>query len=663
MGLNVKLSFTDDAVLELAGEDVSVIRVEFWQAISELYTLTVRLRARASHIELREVVGKVAELGFFKDDKHAIPATFLPKVRGVVRRAHQLSVEETGMSTYEIVIVPPQWLTSLRSVCQIFNEKTAPEVADAIVKKYHKAGILVVNRPIMPPSPTRKREYIVQYNEEDLHLIRRVLAEEGIAFFYEGEALEQWRLSHDTSVLSSKVLAELPLLPAGGAIRHNIDAVLAVEFGPALRPGRQHLRDYRFDNPFFHPTGERQDDGAFELVSLLGRRRYEEGILHEQQGAETVLMSDAARNHQAQMRLEGERRDHDTLVAELNCPLPAGARLMLTGDHPAAGREHLVVRAVSVLVFSDDADTVSVTHSHRVACIPASHPYRPPLLPKPRIHGIQRATVAGTEEIDVDEHGRVLVVFQWDDRARFEQWKGPPETTEPETLRISVAQDWAGPTRGFLTLPRLGDEVAVAYIDGDPDEPIIIGRLYNGRNRAAVKLPDDRTQSVWRSCSSPNGDGFHEIRFEDKLGSEELHIEAERLHTRLVKGDEDVCVGGNRTIAVGGDHREEIVGNMNITVDGDIYQQGANHSINGLAMAEVACTEREEHSAQHSIYTENMLIDATGQVVTSTGLFGVHSGMTSINATGSITLQVGGSSIVISGGSISINAPVVNINS
>jgi type VI secretion system secreted protein VgrG len=246
--------------------------------------------------------------------------------------------------------------------------------------------------------------------------------------------------------------------------------------------------------------------------------------------------------------------------------------------------------------------------------------------------------VAGGEEIDVDEHGRVVVVFQWDDH--WDEWKGPPGTTDPPTRRIAVTQGWAGPQRGLLTIPRLGDEVVVAYIDGDPDEPVIVGRLYNGRNEAAVDLPGDRTQSVWRTQSSPEGDGFHELRFEDKKGAEELHIEAQRLHTRLVKGDEQIDVGGGRTIHVGGSQIVKIGANLDIHAEGNITETAdGSHRIRASTTAVESSQRLEKTNGPHDIVASTVTIQATR-----------------------IDLVAGGSAIRITGDSIIITAPLVYIN-
>jgi len=637
VSIQVRVDFPDGPIAEL--EDATVVRVELWQAISEPFTLTIALRSPADHIDMRQAVARRAEVRFFKDEASGVPHSFLPLVRGMVRRGRQLSREEDGLSTYELVVVPPLWLLSLATKNRIFSHQSAPDMARALAQDFQGQGVMAVPVPRRPSDETRVREYTVQYREDDLTFMQRVLAEDGVAFYFDGEGLEDVLLVANTAVVRSSVHASLPTVAPGGALHGEDDVILDLAFGPSLEPGVQSWRDYSFQNHLFHPEGRAEDDGGFELVDLVGAASYEEGVLHESTGAESTLMSEDGRKLQAATALEARRRRHDVTHAELSCPLPAGAVLSIEGDHAPSSRDQLVIRAVSLLELDGELDGGRLRRVHRVECIPADYPYRPPRVPKPRVHGLQRGTVVGRQEIDVDEHGRVLVLFQWDERKH--DWKGPPEafTAFESTRRIQVAQDWAGPNRGFVTLPRLGDEVVIAYIDGDPDQPVIVGQLYNGLNRASVTLPDARTQSVWRSRSSPQGDGFHEIRFEDQVGSEELHIEAERLHTRLVKGSEQINVGGDRSIEVGGDQDVKIVGDLTIEATNIAEQAKGTHLIEASTTEVKSSSRKEATKGAHAI-------DA-GRVV--------------INA-GEIVLQAGGSVIRVTDGGILIQGPAVDIN-
>jgi type VI secretion system secreted protein VgrG len=384
--------------------------------------------------------------------------------------------------------------------------------------------------------------------------------------------------------------------------------------------------------------------------------------------------------------------------------------LTVTGDHAVAGTPMTVVRARTLVETPDESRGGHVTQEHRLWCVQASHPYRPRPIPKPRIHGIQRATVVGPEHIHVDEHGRVLLAFFWD--ISTDEVSDPQATDLRPTRRVPVSHGWAGPSHGFVTLPRCGDEVLVAYIDGDPDEPVVVGRVYNGVNRGEVKLPDDATQSLWRTQSSPAMDGFHEIRFEDKSGGEELHIEAQRLHTRLVKGaeqvnvqgnrditvdctetevihenhsrtvdgDETVAVGGNRAVKIKGDHTRKVDGTETIVVDGtrdltvggnqmdhfgadwlseasgSIGRNALHHGTVVSGQANVFCASRkEETKGAHDIKAGTVLVNADQT-------FTVLSGAVAIIAD-SIDLVAGGSAISIDAGGVTITGALVRINS
>ncbi|MEZ4442979.1 MAG: type VI secretion system tip protein TssI/VgrG [Polyangiaceae bacterium] len=505
------------------------------------------------------------------------------------------------------------------------------------------AQVLADYREVTPPQRLTEapgeREYTVQYKEADFELMQRVLAEDGYAFYFSGARLDQLLLVADTAAHPSRAHARLPVVAPAQALLGDEDVVQHLAFGPSLRPGVQIYRDYSFRNHLFHPTATARDDGGFAVVELLGASEYQEGVLHEQGTGDTTLLDEEQQRVKAGIRLTERRSRHQILTAELSCMLPAGAVLTLDGDGAPERRDYTVVRAVTLYELGTEDGEERHRQQHRVECLPQDFPYRPPPPPKPRIHGLQRATVIGDQEIDVDEHGRVLVLFQWDERDQA--WRGPPDPF-PSTdfaRRIQAAQDWAGPNRGFVTLPRLGDEVAVAFIDGDPDQPVVVGQLYNGVNRSALRLPDDRTQSVWRSRSSPDGDGFHEIRFEDKAGAEELHIEAERLHTRLVKGSEQIAVGGDRQIDVGGD--------QTVTIRGDLEVEATNITF--------------EAEGKHIILADRTKVESASRSERTKGAHVIEAGSVTVRA-GEIVLQVGGSAIRITSGGIVIQGPVVDIN-
>ncbi|MCC6523980.1 MAG: type VI secretion system tip protein VgrG [Polyangiaceae bacterium] len=655
MGLHFRLEFEDGSPGELDGPGFTVTEVELWQAMSELFHLAVRFRSPAPHVELRQLLGQRVVAHLLRDDAGHAPEHYLPRVAGIVRHARQLVAGEPGaLSTYELVIAPALSLLDLHRGSYIQQRVTAPELVARHFELHNRTSSRKLEPAIDATHGSRRREYVVQYGERNLDHVRRILAEEGIAFYFAGDALRDLKLVSDTT--EDRAAAEgirLPYRPASDALLHDDDVVLEVETGPALRPTHELLRDYHFDNPQFRA------EGAASTVPVPGEESldyvYEEGALHVFDPATKLdrLMEDADRTRRAHERLQAQRRDHAVVTCRTSCPLPVGGVLTVTGEHPMADTELTIVESTTLLRYAEDATGGRVTRLHRARSIPASFPFRPRHLPKPRIHGVQRATVIGPEHINVDEHGRVVLMFYWDVAGDgITEARG---TNLQLTRRVPVAQSWAGSGHGFLAVPRAGDEVLVAYVDGDPDEPVVVGRVYHGTNRVAVALPRDRTQSLWRTESSPEATGFHEIRFEDANGREELHVEAERLYTRKVKGSESTAVGGSRSLVVGGDQSVRIGGDFVTHVAGMRYTKSADDFLVSDGAADVTCGTRAENTTgKHSMHAGTMRIQVDGALA-------AEAGSVTIEAS-TITLRAGGSSIEITDGAITIKAGTVSIN-
>jgi type VI secretion system secreted protein VgrG len=250
--------------------------------------------------------------------------------------------------------------------------------------------------------------------------------------------------------------------------------------------------------------------------------------------------------------------------------------------------------------------------------------FRPDIVtPKPRVWGPQTAIVTGPdgEEIHTDLHGRIKVRFHWDRQHPFD---------DTSSCWVRVAQTWAGPGWGAVVIPRIGMEVVVAFLDGNPDRPLVVGCVYNGANKPPYQLPDEKTKSTFKSQSTPNADGFNEFRFEDAKGSEEVFLHAqkdlnekvENNHTLGVGVDQSYDVGQHQTITVGGDQKITVTGSQFVTVKG-APKKG----------------------------------DFKGSATDVTGKYTVHaSDLIKMDAPNSITLECPGSSIVLEPGKITMTA-------
>jgi len=278
------------------------------------------------------------------------------------------------------------------------------------------------------------------------------------------------------------------------------------------------------------------------------------------------------------------------------------------------------------------------SYANSFTCIPFDVTYRPPrLTPKPVVEGAQTAIVVGPagEEIYTDEHGRVKVQFHWDREG---------ENDENSSCWIRVSQVWAGAGWGAMHIPRIGQEVIVDSLEGDPDRPIITGRVYHGTNTPPYPLPDEKTKSTIKSDSSLGGGGFNEIRFEDKKGDEELYIQAEKDESVLVKNDQTIVVGNNRVIKVAVDHTEEIGGSMSLNVSKTKTETVVINSAETIGVAKELTIGGAYQVSVGAAHNETV----GGAKMEEVGLYKAEAvgGKKSMSVAGSYTKTIGGSESV-----------------
>lgn len=518
-----------------------VRRYEIRSAIAELFEVILEVSLKNPDFDVREVVGHPIRISFEGEP-------YLSRIDGIACRMRQLSSLVEGVSRYEIVVVPPLWLATRRRDHRIFQDASVTDIATRVLAGYGPRIAVPVNRS----SPHPAREYCVQYGETDFDFMSRVLADEGVSFYFDHHQRLSWSAPEPTpSTLTflddtrsaPAIERPVPYVPPGGALEVSEPFVSSVLVSSGIETSMTTLRDYDFERPAFNfestaeATGERfQDEAGLESYT------YEVGQFTSPDDRE-----------RATQLLEEARRSRDVYLLGASFALAAGTRLTLSG-HPAehANCEHLVVASRSRVTVNEDGD-VLVHHSHET--IPAVLRYRPPRRPKPRIHGTQTAFVVGkqlnADEIDVDNYGRVKVRFHWDRRATSVEGK--------PTRFIRVSQGWAGQGYGLVLLPRVGDELVIAFQDGDPDEPIAVGRVHNAVFPSPLTLPDtdDMTVSIWKSRSSPsdkssNEDRFNMIRMQDKSGEEVLELRAQRDFRQETLHDANEKVGHNKSVQVKG---------------------------------------------------------------------------------------------------------------
>jgi type VI secretion system secreted protein VgrG len=358
--------------------------------------------------------------------------------------------------------------------------------------------------------------------------------------------------------------------------------------------------------------------------------------------------------------MQEEEAGHLTCHGEGTCrAFSAGSRFELK-DYPVTlPDKSLILTEVQHIVSvegrysSDSGKHEADKYTNRFVCIPQSVRYRPArLTPRPYMHGPQTAVVTGNdgEEIWTDKYGRVKVLFPWDRRKDDSCW-------------VRVSQDWAGKNWGMINIPRIGQEVLVSFLDGDPDRPLITGRVYNADQMPPYPLPDNGTRSTFKTRSSKGGgtDNYNELRFEDKTGSEQIFLRGEKDLDIQIKNDAREQIGNDRSLVVKNDQKEQIGGDLHGQIQGSQFDD-----VSGDLHLHVGGALNQKTDQTISIEAGQNLYEKSGQNYAHQAGQTIHlkAGMTVVIEAGTeISLQVGGNFIDINPAGVTITGTMVMINS
>jgi type VI secretion system secreted protein VgrG len=430
---------------------------------------------------------------------------------------------------------PKPWLLTRRSNCRVMPAQTAVvDIVQTILSEHGYSDLKIQLSGIYQP-----REYCVQYRETDFNFISRLLEEEGIYYFFEHTA------SSHSMVLCDSLSAHAPM-PGISVINYTASTGLspATEYiydwrlNQEIRPGKYTLKDY----DFLQPSAPLKEE--FILAATHPQHDKE---MYDYPGGYTQ----ASNNGQtyAKIRMEEQRAEFERVQALGNVRnLATGFKFTFAG-YPRTDQnaEHLVVathlqiqiNSYAAYGIPDGGEEFSSSYE----VLNTSFVYRSPrYTPKPVVQGVQTAVVVGNsgDEITTDEYGRVKVQFPWDRLGTNDQ---------NSSCWIRVAQIWAGKNWGGLFIPRIGMEVVVDFLEGNPDNPIIIGCVYNGTQTTPYTLPDNKTQSgiLTRSTTSGGSDTANHLRFEDKKGSEEILLHAEKDFTFEVENNDNQTIGSSKS--------------------------------------------------------------------------------------------------------------------
>ena len=571
--------------------------------------------------------------------------------------------EDTDLWRYEARLSPWLWYLTRESDCRIFQNKTVPDILDKIFDKY--------------PFPVEKRltgsyrqwEYCVQYQETDFNFVSRLMEEEGIFYYFEhAMGRHTLVLCDDVSVLTPcpDGYGSIPYIPHDRVVIADEECVDDVRSWQQVESGGYTADDYDFEKP------------AAELLKRRTQPAQHPHGDHAQYHWPGGYIDPGDGENYARVHLEEIQMPKETVLFQTNARGVAAGRLFTLKSCPRKdlNREYMIV-ATSFYIRDNPYHTGGEGGGSQwrfgVTAQPTSLPYRPlRITPKPLTSGPQTAVVVGPsgEEIHTDKYGRVRVLFHWDQRSEQGD-RGSWPFVEDASCWMRVSQPWAGTKYGAVFLPRVGQEVIVDFIGGDPDQPIVTGRVHNADQMPPWDLPRFKTQSGILTRSTKKGAQLdaNMIRFEDQKGQEEIHIHAQRNLVTVVEKDEFRRVEGHRDVHIVGHHVERVEGNVEILIDGseDVHVGGAKkETVDGAADVHVKGAFRGKADGATSLTSGGSLQAKGGSKIAVEAGTEIHlkGGMKVIIEGGmQVSLKGPGGFIDIGPAGVTIQGTMVKINS
>ena len=602
-------------------DDLILTAFEGEESFSRLFSFRLEMVSENTGLQARDMLGQ--PLSFAVNTPTGAMRTF----SGIIRSFSAGGVTQSNLRYYSAEIVPALWFLTRSSNCKMYHNKKATDIVSEVLREYGVTDFSIVS------SPVPAREYCVQYRETAFDFVSRLMEEEGIFYFFE-HADGSHKLIYGDSTGQYKNMENSTLEyhedENWTGIYHWAKSFAVTTAGYATT-------DYNFEDPGANmkSTANAMGDGikqGSELFDYFGNYMVKSN-------GDTLAGIHAGEEEVSGCRVAGASR-----IPGL-CP---GFKFSVDQLSPEDTQQYVTswVRH-SARDDSQFAQTSSgPDYRNTFTCMPADKIFRPPrITPKAVVRGLQTAEVVGQGEINTDEHARIQVKFFWD-------------RTSDTSCYIRVAQFWAGNTWGAQFIPRVGHEVVVAFLEGDPDRPLVVGSVYNGRNRPPFSLPDNKTQSGIRTRSSTGGSGStcNEFRFEDKKGQEEVYLHAEKDMLVEVENDQTIDVDHDQTITVKNDRSKTIEeGNETIKISQGNRDTTISQGNDTLAVS----TGNRKSTIQGS---DTLTVTGAIKVTSSNSITETASMSVKVTANTSITLTCGPSSIKIDPSGVQISGPMVKIN-
>ncbi len=589
-----------------------VVRFSAHEALSEPYRFEITLvrKASAGRVDLAELLDREATFRIALSRRWR-------SIHGIVAEVEELE-STRELSLYRVLLTPPFWRAKHETHCRSFVDRSLADILSFVLEDRDAGGtpgpfgLSKLPADVEPPaeSPSFQaferpagyyffhlqddarfrdptlRSYVVQYNETNFDFVMRLLAEEGLSIVFSqierGSVLTVTdRPQYEASFPDE---TKLRLRSARVGDESGERSVSSLRRAKRLRASRVVVRDWDENRPLAPLEGLASVDPAHPQVLAHHVFPGRDEAVRAQPGVTP-----------ARLRLEREQVESEMAEGSSGCrSLEPGFLIEVTDDAEARDPARWTVVSVrswgaqlalegTVLDEIDFGPPLAkrgpLAYDNRFLAVPEGTIFRsPPPGDRPRIDGVQTAVVSAEEvagetpEIHCDERGGVRLRFPWDERR---------EPGRPSSTWVRVSQAWAGASFGAMMIPRVGQEVLVAYLQGDPERPVVVGRVYNATEPVPHALPQSKTVSCWKSRSTPRSEGFNELRFEDAAGAEEIYLHAERnlnevvlaSHSESVGGDQSYSIGGNQTFHVKSNQINTIEGRRSVFVTGLHYTQ------------------------------------------------------------------------------------------
>ncbi|ELS8946706.1 type VI secretion system tip protein VgrG [Vibrio fluvialis] len=579
----------------------------------------LELASRLANLTPEMVVDKVAELTLYRDD------VLVQRVNGIVRCFTQ---GDTGHhhTFYSLTLVPALERLSLRHNSRIFQLTTVPEILSILLQEMG-----INDYAFALTRDCAQREFCVQYRETDLDFFHRLAAEEGLVYSFIHEEGKHTLIFSDASESLPKLGEPIPYNTlAGGMIESPYISALSVHTQSEV--SQTALQDYSFKKPAY----------SFAQQAVGTEMDYQQPD-YEHFDAPGRYKNDVSGKAFSQIRLDYLRRNAHTATGKSNQPLLRPGVKFDLQEHldDTLNRDWLVVSVTSQgtqpQVLEEAGGNGATTYANQFSLIPAHRTWRATPQAKPQVDGPMIATVVGPqgEEIFCDEHGRVKLHFPWDRYSNGD---------EHSSCWVRVSQGWAGSQYGMIAIPRIGHEVIVSFLNGDPDQPIVTGRTYHATNTAPYTLPDNKTKTVLRT-ETHQGQGYNELSFEDQAGSEQIYLHAQKDFDSLIENDHTSVIQHDKHLTVENDRFTQIKNNQHLTVGGE---------------------SRESVTGNRTLMVEGSLHVKTGSVWVNESGTEVHikAGQKVVIEAGSeITVKAGGSFVKVDPAGVHLSGAGVNLNS